>query len=790
MKITRDWLRDYVDYPWDVAELVDRLTMAGLEEEAVDDLATGLDGVVVGLVLSRHPHPNADRLSLCQVDIGDSKPSAIVCGAPNVATGQKVAVILPGSRLPDGREIRRTTIRGVESAGMICSEVELGIGADASAILVLPDSYEVGSPFAPQAGLDDVLIDFEVTPNRPDCLSLLGIAREVAALGGGTLQPPKTLVEENGEKAADLARIDIGDAGGCPRYVGRVIRGVTVGPSPKWLQNRLRAVGQRPINNVVDVTNYVMLELGQPLHAFDLNKLEGRRVIVRRAHAEVRLITLDNVERELDPEILVIADGERPVALAGVMGGADSEVSEQTVDVLLEAAHFDTSRVRSCASKVGLHTESSIRFERGTDWQMLPVSSDRAAALIAEVSGGAIAPGRLDIYPQPLKSPTIRLRPERAQSLLGTPVDAATCRNILQRLGCDVTGFDAELEVAVPSYRPDLKREVDLIEEVGRIHGYHHVALAATIRGPLPAPEAANYLIQRRLRRLASSLGLDEVITTSIVDDGWVADAGTRAVRLANGPSEGVSSLRSSLIPGLFDVARRNFNQRAAGVAIFEVGRVYCCIDGEAVKEEIRIAGLMSGQYSASTWRQDARTVELSDAKGAVEGLLEGLEITLRAAEAPYFRASGCAEVIVDGESAGWVGIASQKLGESFDMDREVCIFDLHCEVLNSARARQSTDYRPLPKFPPVERDLAIVLDGGIPTTRVEEEIRDTDPNLIEDVNLFDVYSGDQVAAGKRSLAFSLRLRSPHRTLEDADADRIVAEALRRLHSAFGAQLR
>ncbi|MCH2660423.1 phenylalanine--tRNA ligase subunit beta, partial [bacterium] len=413
MKITCNWLKDYVDYSWDWPELVERLTMAGLEYEGVDDLGKRLDGVVVGRVEACRPHENADRLTVCEVDVG-SAVNTIVCGAPNVAAGQTVAVALPGCTLPGGLVIKKAKIRGVESRGMICAEDELGLGDDHDGIMVLEDTLEIGSPFAAAVGLDDVIIYFEITPNRPDCLSLFGIAREVQVLTGNPLRAPQFALAESGVPTAEEVQIDIDVPDDCPRYVGRVVRGVKVGPSPTWLQRRLQAVGQRPINNIVDITNFVLLELGHPLHAFDLAKLDEKRIVVRRARGGETLETLDGNERELDEDMLVIADSVKPVALAGVMGGANSEVSATTTDILLESAYFAPSRVRLAKARLGLATEAAMRFERGADWDAPVRAIDRAAALIAEIAAGRVAPGALDAYPKPGRRPEISLRVERA----------------------------------------------------------------------------------------------------------------------------------------------------------------------------------------------------------------------------------------------------------------------------------------------------------------------------------------------------------------------------------------
>ena len=793
MKISLKWLREYVDVDWDVRELVERLTMAGLEEESVEDLGASLSGIVVGKVVEREQHPNADRLSVCRVDVGEAAPRTIVCGAPNVAAGQTVPVVLPGSQLPDGTAIGKAKLRGVASEGMICSQVELGLGDDSSGIMVLPDAWPAGAPFARAAGLDDVVIDFEVTPNRPDCLSLVGIAREVAALSGKPLRLPEASLAEGGPAVDSVTRVDIEDPDACPRYVARVLRGVRVGPSPAWLQDRLRAVGQRPINNVVDVTNFVMLELGQPLHAFDLHRLAGERIIVRRARGGETLRTLDGADHELDDDQLVIADAERPVAVAGVMGGADSEVCDTTTHVLLESASFAPTVVRRTARRLGMHTEASSRFERGADWDLAERASARAAALIAEVAGGEVAPGCLDVFPAPPARKKLTLRPERAAALLALPLDGAACRDILVRLGCGVSESDeGRLDVEAPSWRPDLEREIDLVEEVGRIHGYADVPVGDHVRGPLPPP-SAGYDSQRRLRRALTGLGLDEIVTSSIVADDWAALGGPVAPRLANPPADGMASLRTSLVPGLLDVARRNVRQRAPGLALFEVGRVFLgdADDPAGLTEALRAAGLLAGTTSASSWRRDHAAADLLDLKGVVEALLSGVpDLRFEPVEAPFCRRGHAARILSGEQPLGTFGQVDERLAARFDLPWAACIFELDCRHLFDAWAARGGAYRPLPKYPPIERDLAVVLDAGVPAEQVAQAIRAAAPDLVEDVSLFDVYSGDQVAAGQRSLAFSLRLRSPERTLEDRDADDVVRRVLKNLESSFQAQQR
>jgi phenylalanyl-tRNA synthetase beta chain len=796
MKISLKWLREYVDVDWSVAEFIERLTLAGLEEESVEDLGAALAGIVVGKVIEREQHPNADRLSVCSVEVGDDAPRTIVCGAPNVAAGQTVAVVLPGSHLPDGTRIGKAKLRGVASEGMICSEVELGLGTDSSGIMVLPDEWDAGTSFPLAAGLDDTVIDFEVTPNRPDCLSVVGIAREVATLAEVELRMPQVQLSTSGAAVDTAASVTIDDEQGCVRYVARVIRGVSVGPSPAWLQDRLRAVGQRPINNVVDVTNFVMLELGQPLHAFDLARLQDHRIVVRRSQPGETVQTLDGATHELtDSGILLITDGAGPIAVAGVMGGADSEVTEQTTDILLESAHFDARQIRAGARRLGMHTDASMRFERGADPDMPETASQRAAALLAEVAGGEVAPGVIDEYPVLKERRTISLRPSRAARLLALPVDDSICSNILQRLGCSVTaGENGSLDVLVPSFRPDLEREIDLVEEVGRIHGYDRVPVSEQLCGPLPGTAGGDYDEQRRLRQALTGLGLDEAITSSIVADTWAESAGPVACRLANPPADGVSCMRTSLVPGLLDVARRNLRQRAPGVALFEVGRVFLpdtAGTGGAHHEPRQVAGVLTGLTSPSPWRSEQRPGDFLDLKGIVEQLLLGVSaVTYAPVETPLLHRGHAAMITIGDADLGTIGQVAPHLIASFDLTHDTYIFELSCEALFTAWASRATQFQPLAKFPPIERDLAIVLDDQVPAGQVADEIRATAPELVDDVRLFDVYSGDQVENGKRSLAFSVRLRSPDRTLEDGDADSVIKRALQRLEASFQAQLR
>ena len=785
MKITYNWLKEYVPFDWDWRQLLERLTMAGLEEEGVEDLGQRLDGVVVGHVLECGRHPNADRLSVCQVDVGD-EVHTVVCGAPNVAAGQKVAVILPGSSLPDGTKIRRAKIRGVESSGMICSEVELDIGTDGSGILVLPEDAPIGVPFATSAGLDDVVMDFEVTPNRPDCLSLLGFAREVRALTGAEISMPPSQVEEGGVAAAESIAIAIDDPKGCSRYVGRVIRGVSVGPSPAWLQNRLRAVGLRPINNVVDITNLVMMELGQPLHAFDLDRLQDARLVVRRARPGETLETLDGTACTLAPEDLVIADGQVPVALAGVMGGSNSEVGAQTRDIVLESAHFSPAGIRQTRTRLGFHTEASARFERGADPEMPLRASDRAARLIAELAGGEVAPGQIDCYPEPATCTPIEARVERINRLLATSLSTEEIVRILELLGCQVKSEGTALTVSPPTYRPDLEREVDLCEEVGRIYGYDRIEPSAALQGPLGARQDDAGQVQNLVRRRLAGMGFDEAVTNTVVEEKWLQWVGAEegALRLTRPPTESQNKLRSSLIPSLLDVARRNFNQGAERVALFEIGRCF------AAGEQLHLVGLWGGEVSVSPWQGDRREVDLLDLKGSLEVLFEQFELAFLPQDRPQFRGGRCAAVQLGETPVGHIGEIKPALAANFAIERPLFLFELDFMAISQVWPTGALAFRPLAKFPPVKRDLALIVPEGLAAADAISHIRQTEPKLIEAVELFDLYRSDQIGSGYKSLAFTIRLRSAERTLDDGKADRVIAAILKRLEKHCGARLR
>ncbi|HAG07320.1 MAG: Phenylalanine--tRNA ligase beta subunit, partial [Clostridia bacterium 62_21] len=616
MRVSLKWLQEFVDIPVTVTELADRLTMAGLAVDAVEEPWREITGVVTGRVKDVARHPHADRLLVCRVDVGRGEDLAIVTGATNMREGDIVPVALEGARLVGGATIKRSKLRGIVSQGMMCAADELGVGEDHSGILILPPGTPVGVDVKEYLGLDDVILELDLTPNRGDCLSILGVAREVAAILGQPLRNPFR-AEAGQPLTTDRVCVDIEDPGLCRRYVARLATNVKIGPSPLWMQRRLHAAGIRPISNVVDITNYVMLELGQPLHAFDYDTLAGGRIIVRRARPGETLVTLDRAERRLAPEMLVIADAENAVAVAGVMGGLATEVTETTTNILLESAWFDPSSIRRTSRQLGLRSEASLRFEKGVDLEGCLRAANRAMELIESTGAGEAVPGAVDQYPEKHVPRTVILRPERVGQILGTEVAANEIESILDRLGFRVRkGPDAFL-VQVPSYRVDIHREIDLIEEVARLHGYDRVPETLPFGNTTPAGRRRHQALFDRIRDIMVACGLTEAITYSFLSP--VAfdrlrlptnDPLRRTLRLANPLSEDQSIMRTTLLPGLLETLVRNYQRQIPSGALFEIGRVFVPVAGEQLPEERTHLGMALMGETPRGWNQPARPLD------------------------------------------------------------------------------------------------------------------------------------------------------------------------------------
>jgi phenylalanyl-tRNA synthetase beta chain len=796
MKIPLSWLQDWIPVPLEARDTARRLTLAGLEVESIDSVGGRFRGVVVGRILAVEPVPKADKLRLCRVDAG-SGVIPVVCGAPNVREGILVPVALEGAELPGGVKIRRTVIRNTESAGMICSARELGLGEDQSGILVLDDpALHPGDPFTDRERTETVL-DINITPNRPDCLCIRGIAREIALLTGSEVHPPEsgkspdTAAERGGEKAVDI-RIE--DPQGCPRYTARRLRDVRIGPSPEWMRKRLEAAGMHAINNIVDVTNYVMLETGQPLHAFDADLLTGDRIIVRRAGDIRQFTTLDGQARPLSAEDLLICDGARPVALAGVMGGQNTEVSEATRRILLESAHFDPMTIRRTAKRIGLSSEASIRMEKGVDPAGTRAALDRAISLMTELSGGCPDSVVTDIEARPIRPVLISLRPQRIRRVLGAEVPGTDILRILSGLGMTVEGADP-YRVTVPTRRPDVTGEIDLIEEIVRHFGYDRIEPSRSTTVPTSIGSNREDEFVERLRDLFSGMGFTEVFNNSMVGrkltDVFFNPA--QAVPVRNPLSPETAFLRTALMPGLLESVRWNQNRSVFDLRLFEIGRVF-----EYREESLPIERLcMSGVLSESTrqkgyWKSRSPRADWYAVKGALQAMAEALHlkgIEFRPSPVRGWVADTASEFYAGGKRIGTFGEADPGVRDGFEVSARVFGFELEVSALLECLPK-SPVVRPVPRYPAVRRDLALVVDAGVPVGSVQETMLRNGGGLLQSADLFDLYQGQQIPSGKKSLAFSLAFLSPERTLTDADVDPVMNGIVHSLESVHGASLR
>jgi phenylalanyl-tRNA synthetase beta chain len=809
MRLPLSWLAEFADLPEEGA-LVDRLAMdGGFEDVRVEAIGPDLSALTIGHVLAREQHPNADRLSVCTVDVGDGTPRTIVCGAPNVAAGQKVVVALPGTELPGGMKIKKSKLRGVESQGMICSRRELGLGDEAEGIWVLDPGVRVGASLPDAVPVGERVLELGITPNRGDTASLLGVAREVRALFGGALRVPPTDTAESGAPARDAIRISIEARDACFAYVGRIVRGVRVGPSPAPLRARLEAAGFRSINNVVDATNAVMLELGQPLHAFDLAKIAGAEIRVRRAAPGEKIATLDGQTRTLDPADLVIADASRAVAIAGVMGGADSEVGDATTDLLIESAHFQPTAVRLAARRHGLHSEASYRFERGVDRAGIARAADRAARLIAELAGGSVAPDAVEARGDAAPAlPRISLRVERTNRLLGLSLSSADVVRELARVGVVAVEQGADvLDCSVPSHRNDLAVHQDLSEEVARMVGYDQIPTTLPIATLAPATIPERHRIADRARELLAAAGLVEVESFPFISEAELAalrlpedDPRRVALRLRNPIQDAERLLRTSLLPSLLRLTRQNLSRQVPGVSLFEVAGVFCpdpAAPGGSgpdalPREPLWACGVVTEEREPGLWPGPDRAPVFFRAKGIAEKALSGLGYmaSLRSgATAPYLHPGASLSLWVGDQGVGSVGEVHPSVSADFGIEPATAMFELNLSALLAVKKREF-EFREVSREPSVRRDLAVLVDRTQPAGALSEEIRKVGGTDLVSVQIFDRYEGRGIPEGRVSLAFRLVFQRADRTLTDAEVNRVMERIVAALASRFGAELR
>ena len=798
MKVSLKWLQEYVDIDIPPQELARKLTMAGTEVEGIQIIGENWGDAVVGEITAINPHPNADRLKLVTVDTDDHQ-TTVVCGAPNISTGIKIAFAPVGTQLIDSESgksfcLKSARIRGVSSSGMICSERELGISDNHEGIMILPDEAPKGRALAEYLG--DAVFDLAVTPNRPDCLSVIGIAREAAALTGKQIHHPDNRYEETESPIEGQLSVNIEDHKLCPRYCASLITGVRVGKSPWWLQQRLVKCGMRPINNIVDITNYVMLEHGQPLHAFDYAQIRGGKIIVRRARKGEKIITLDGIERNLSDETLVIADRERAVAIAGIMGGLDSEVTDNTTSILLEAANFNPASIHHTGSKLNLPSEACMRFERGIRPELISGAIEKATKMIAELGGGRALRGLVDNYPGAEEKKPILLTTERTEKLLGTGFSTEQMISALSSLGfeCRTESNPPGVRATAPYWRSDIKLPVDIIEEVIRITGYEEIpSTLLSTRLPAHTPEPLADL-KRNVRSQLIGYGFQEILTYSLTGMERLnklvpGEKLEPPIRMANPMTAEQEYLRPTLRSNLLNALRSNRRHEEGGIRIFEVGKVYQQGQSKLPDEPVYLCALMSGLRQKRSWHGDNGTVDFYDAKGVVEGLLDKRvgELHFEKGGDATLHPARQATVIIDGHRIGVVGELHPAVQEAFGISECTVLFEINLTALLPSIAGE-TAFRPIPRFPAVVRDIALILDRSVTHQSIYDVIRGF--RFVTEVTVFDLYAGNQIPQGKKSLAYRITFQSTEHTLTDSEVDKILQKILERLSQELGATLR
>ncbi len=804
MKVSLKWLKDYVDIKLARKELAERLTMAGLEVRGIETVGGAWDNVVIGEVIALNPHPNADRLKLATVDLGTEQVTT-VCGAPNINVGQRVTFARLGACLMDPHTGKATVlkpakIRGVVSGGMVCSEKELGISESHEGILVLPPEAPVGAALSDYLG--DVILDLDITPNRPDCLSVIGIAREIAVLTGESLRLPEVRYRETEKSIDSFASVDILNPDLCPRYCASLVTGIKITSSPSWLQQRLNGYGMRPINNVVDITNYVMLEYGQPLHAFDYDRLRGRQIIVRRARNGETITTLDGSKRTLNADTLVIADKEGAVAVAGIMGGLDSEVTDRTDAILLESANFNQAAIRRGCSHLQFQNEASVRFDKGLNSDLPLVPLKRATQLLLELAGGKAAKGIIDVYPGKSQPDVISLTTREVKRLSGSKVSIGEILKVLKALGfeCREGDSSSQILVSAPYWRSDVRCSADLVEEVGRIIGYDKVPMTR-LSAPLPPQksklslEARQGDLKDKLRSILTGFGFQEILTYSLVSVEKLQKLSPKLelkispLKVANPMTKEQEYLRTSLRAGLLATLAHNQKFEQAGIRLFEIGKVFLRQGKDLPEEKEMLCALLSGTRGELSWQADKESLDFFDAKGLAESLLKqlGLKASFGDSDDEGLFPGRGANIVIGEDRVGVLGELHPKVTQAFELSDVACLVEIDLKKLLT-KTTGMKEYQPIPRFPSATRDIALVIDEQVSYGTVENIIRSFP--LVTTVTLFDLYRGEQIAEGRKSFAIRIVYQSPSRTLTDEEVDQTQEQMLARLHQELGATLR
>ena len=802
MLVSLKWLKDYVDIELTAEELAHELTMAGLEVDEIKNIRPQFSGVVVAKILSVKPHPSADRLSLCEISDG-LQNYPIVCGAKNIHPGDVVPLAKVGAVIPGGYTIKPTILRGEKSDGMLCSEAELEIGEDASGIMHLPEGLTLGTHLETALNLGDTVLDVNVTPNRSDCLSMMGIAREVAAITRNKIKNPSLKIKESSEDIGTLTSVRIIDADACPRYTARIIKNVQVGPSPIWIKTRLEAVGLRSINNIVDVTNFVMLEMGQPLHAFDFRFLEEGRIIVRKSNENEQFVSLDEKSRILPPETLLICDGVKPVAIGGIMGGLNSEVKEDTNTILLESAYFNPVSIRRSARKLSMPTDAAFRFERGIDPEGVVKALNRAAQLIADLAGGTICKNYIDAYPQKIISAqNIPLRLDRIRSIIGLEIESKDVLRILRSLGMILkSNGRGKYLVTPPTCRVDILREIDLIEEVIRLYGYDLVPATLPDISVTEITFNPRLNLEEKIRQLLIGSGNTEIINYSFGTHAAADylclpedDFRRSTVKIKNPLGEDLSAMRTTMIHGLLSMAKSNANNGSFDLKIFEIGRIFLNNKtGELPEERNMLAGFLTGKLSDDLWGAH-KNIDFYTLKGCLENIFYDLKISKPKYDSqsiePFLHPGKSCSIYLDDKKIGFMGEIHPDVLEKYDLKNKIYVYEINLDIILPSYLAQIIRYQEISKFPSVTRDVAFVIPATMEAGNMLGIVLGQKEDLLENVDIFDIYTGKEVSEGTKSLGLRFSYRAPDRTLTDSEINTVHDRIVQKTVNLTGSKIR